>query len=156
MIEEGTAIKKIHNKYNIANLGPSNVDQMIVTILIPTSFIINSNLTVNLVNSSDVTFLDAFLYNITINNNEKTDPDLITKTETPDFTKMHITNTVIQSVNSLSPNKTVFMDCSYPQDHFKCDEFSFFLINSLSKYDNYEFTVEYYLNMSHFGKTIKL
>lgn len=155
MIEEGTAFKKIQNKYIIINLGPSNMDQMIVTILIPTSFITKSKYSVNLVNLSDVTIRDVLLNNITTYSNEKPDPDVIIDAKTPDFTKMNVTKTVIQSANHLSPNRTIFMDCSYPQEHFKCDEFSF-LINSLSKYDTFEFTVEYFSNMSQFGEIIKL
>lgn len=155
MIEEKTAFKKIHNKYNIANLGPSNVDQMMVTILIPTSFNISSNHTVNLVNSSDVIIQDVSQHNLTIDSNEINEPDLISKVETADFSKMHVSNTLVQTVHDLNPNRTIVIDCSNPKDHFKCDEFSF-MINSLSKYDTYEFTVEYSLNMSKFGKIIKL
>lgn len=155
MIEEGTGLKKIHNEYSIENHGPSNVDQMIVTILIPTAFITASNHTVNLVNSSDVILYDSLFNNITIYSGEKHNPNLVLEAETPDFTKMNVTKTSIQSVNNLMKNRTVFMDCSYPQEHFKCDEFTFW-INSLAKGDIYKFTVDYSLNMSKFGKIIEL
>ncbi|CAO1393776.1 unnamed protein product [Diamesa hyperborea] len=142
MIEEGTALKQIHNEYTIVNNGPSNVDQMIVAILIPTSLITKSNQVVNLVNSNDVTFHDSLFNIITTYSIEKNNPD---------FTKMNITTISKQSVINLSPDKTVFMDCSYPQEHFKCEEFRF-LINSLSKGDTYEFTVDYSANIIQFDQ----
>lgn len=154
MIEEKSKVKNITIKYTIKNNGPSHVNQMKATILIPTIFFFNSNYTLDLVNSSSVFIRNTLLNNIKIE--EISDPDS-EKNEIVDYSMMHINNTVSQSVTSLLPNRTLFMDCSNPQeDHFKCDEFSF-MVNGLKNNGHlFEFTVEFSLNMSQFGKMIKI
>ncbi|CAO1409349.1 unnamed protein product [Diamesa serratosioi] len=152
MIKETSTIKKVQNKYIIRNCGPSNVDEMIVTIFMPTSFITNFNHTIDLVNSSEVFIRDEFSNNIFVYKiDETSERDLISKKETVDYLKMHFGNMLSQSETFVSSNKTIYVNCTHPQDHIKCDEFCF-IIKDFSKYQNYVFTIEYSLNMSQFDQ----